>query len=724
MKIISKNALLSFLFLTNIILSQNRWEFVNPKPTGFDLHSIKIDSEQNVWLVGEYGTILKSNDNCESWKPITLNYTDNLYDLSIVNEKIWIVGQNGRILFSNDQGLTWDQQISNTNKSLLKIQFIDEIHGWIIASDSLVLRTIDGGNNWLQTFISNKWSQNDIMFLNKDIGFLLTGYFNEPNLDIEPWTAGALFKTIDGGLSWDKLESGSTKYSSIYFLNDKIGFMSIHNNELGRMFLKTTDSGFSWDTLSYSSVFEKMYFTDEQNGIAIGGSSFTKTIDGGINWETKTDIKTPSLESRLTGLVLKNSNILLVGTEGNILRSTDLGENWSQLNSSINFYYASLRGIIFNNESVGYIYGGEYLESSESESILLKTEDKGSSWNRLNSPNTDAISLLKTHDNILWASSGTRLFRSDNDGETWADIIDISNNGDWLIRQIEIVDSKKIIFLGGRRIYTSNDGGNSWTYTNEFGVQFLKQIVLITDNKWILLGHTAATEPNYITTDGGAVWTELNYSFTSMQFINENIGYAIYGGLYKTIDSGNSWEMINESVNDIAFWTSKLFFYDETVGWLNSSDYLYYTKDGGLSWVKEYGIKDILNWSGPALSIKSETEAWAVGSNGHILKLTSNGVSGSYSFSYDLPEQIILYQNYPNPFNPSTSIQFSISHYGKVTLKVYDVLGKEISVLLDDYLETGTHNLLFNPDNLASGIYFYRLTFDNFAVTKKLMFIK
>ena len=80
--------------------------------------------------------------------------------------------------------------------------------------------------------------------------------------------------------------------------------------------------------------------------------------------------------------------------------------------------------------------------------------------------------------------------------------------------------------------------------------------------------------------------------------------------------------------------------------------------------------------------------------------------------------------NYPNPFNPTTKISFRLKESGKVSLKVYDVLGKEVANLADGVFETGKHEATFNGSNLASGIYFYRLVTPNGTITKKMMLMK
>jgi hypothetical protein len=89
------------------------------------------------------------------------------------------------------------------------------------------------------------------------------------------------------------------------------------------------------------------------------------------------------------------------------------------------------------------------------------------------------------------------------------------------------------------------------------------------------------------------------------------------------------------------------------------------------------------------------------------------------------PKEFALSQNYPNPFNPSTKIQYTIGNPGLVSLKVYDVLGKEIANLADGQYSSGSYSVDFNATNLSAGMYFYTLTTSNgFSQTKKMLLIK
>jgi len=89
-----------------------------------------------------------------------------------------------------------------------------------------------------------------------------------------------------------------------------------------------------------------------------------------------------------------------------------------------------------------------------------------------------------------------------------------------------------------------------------------------------------------------------------------------------------------------------------------------------------------------------------------------------------IPAQFALSQNYPNPFNPSTVISYQLPSVSHVTLKVYDVLGREVAMLVDQKQGAGYYNVTFNAGNLPSGVYFYRLSADSKLITRKLVLVK
>jgi hypothetical protein len=110
--------------------------------------------------------------------------------------------------------------------------------------------------------------------------------------------------------------------------------------------------------------------------------------------------------------------------------------------------------------------------------------------------------------------------------------------------------------------------------------------------------------------------------------------------------------------------------------------------------------------------------------------LTSEGIYEVKNFATGIgnnpnqPLRFELAQNYPNPFNPSTVIRYQLPNSANVTLKVFDVTGKEVAEVVNGYQTAGEHSVEFNAANLPSGIYFYRLSAGNYTATRKMMLVR
>jgi hypothetical protein len=111
--------------------------------------------------------------------------------------------------------------------------------------------------------------------------------------------------------------------------------------------------------------------------------------------------------------------------------------------------------------------------------------------------------------------------------------------------------------------------------------------------------------------------------------------------------------------------------------------------------------------------------------NGIELKSVEQGTTtGVASQENRVPEYFTLYQNYPNPFNPTTNITYSIPINSKVVIKIYNVAGKEVETIENSVRSAGTYTITFDAKQLASGVYFYKLTANNHSATKKFVLMK
>ncbi len=90
----------------------------------------------------------------------------------------------------------------------------------------------------------------------------------------------------------------------------------------------------------------------------------------------------------------------------------------------------------------------------------------------------------------------------------------------------------------------------------------------------------------------------------------------------------------------------------------------------------------------------------------------------------EIPDNYSLSQNYPNPFNPTTRISYGLPKASNVKMVVYDILGKEVATLVNEFTQAGSHEVVFNASTLASGAYFYKIEAGDFVQIKKMLLLK
>jgi photosystem II stability/assembly factor-like uncharacterized protein len=713
------------------LIGQTGWYFLNPKPTGFKLRDIKKSDDNILWTIGEYGTMLKSQDEGENWTKIELQTNAYLYDITFQGNRGWIVGADGTILFSDDFGQSWSAQHSGVSKTLHKVEFFDRNIGWILASESVILRTCDGGLFWEtdtlehQFITSNRWPLNDIKFIDPNTGLLAVGYYQGPNLDIEPDTRGALLKTCDGGDTWSVVDSGYTKYSSIFFLNDSTGWMTTHHVDSGRVILRTYNGGETWLKLCNTYDWQKMVFVDTLHGWGLYYTRFGRTNDGGRTWTIGQLLDPPNPSINFKGLFFQNSATgWIVGLSGFILKTSDAGASWRHLDDRLDIYYGSLDDVVFTDEMEGWIVGeqlGSYPESDTS--LVLHTIDGGASWERQSVPTNCGLNRIWAINNEkLWAFSEEELYFTKDGGQTWI-AHDFESNEE-RYREIFFNSENEGFLVAGRTIFKTVDGGLNWTtlITNRFSVQFLSKLVFSDNLKGWALGNRGNT---YVTSDGGYHWDLSSHKFTAITFIDSLRGYAIESGsVLRTLNSGNTWSQISENPASFTNWTDNIVFVDTTYGWIWNRTDVHHTCDGGRTWQIEKGISKIASVFPGGLYMLNKDLGWAVGSDGKIFKYESDDTTSVLNPDSDGPKDHELYCNYPNPFNDKTMIHYRLAFRETIEISVFNILGEKVKVIFSGLQDAGTHNVEFSAAELSSGVYLYQLKTSTFVQTKKLLLVR
>jgi hypothetical protein len=162
---------------------------------------------------------------------------------------------------------------------------------------------------------------------------------------------------------------------------------------------------------------------------------------------------------------------------------------------------------------------------------------------------------------------------------------------------------------------------------------------------------------------------------------------------------------------------------------------LKYGSTGDLLWLEEYSAIENHEDFIYTVAVNNNRDIFVTGisfdslSDYDIATIKYSEPIGITPISNIIPKQHSLGQNYPNPFNPATNIGFQTRHFGFVSIKIYDISGKETAVLVNEYLNAGVYNVGFDASHLAGGVYFYRMSINSdyngvFTETKKMILLK
>ncbi|MFZ1517511.1 MAG: YCF48-related protein [Ignavibacteriaceae bacterium] len=393
---------------------------------------------------------------------------------------------------------------------------------------------------------------------------------------------------------------------------------------------------------------------------------FTQVVKAQVGWE----IKNSGTSNDLYSIQFANDHTgWFVGFAGTIYHTTNLGLNWTPQPGDISQMYFSLS-----------TFDSLYVIAVGSNGLVSKTTNGGTSW-------------------IHSAMGGAQLY------------------------SVAYPDSDVAYTCGSDgNIFNTTDGGINWNL-NTFGTTQLWSI-FFTDS---LTGWAGGDMQILHTTNGGQDWNTQIFNpnslgLNSIYFINDSLGWGVgFGGfILNTIDGGINWSEQNSNTSRHLY---SVFFANYSIGWaVGSYGAIIKTTDGGNSWYnQESGTTEDLN---SVYFINADT-GFICGMNGSLLYTTDGGgvISSVENRNNQLTNYSLL-QNYPNPFNPSTTISYQLPKTGNVSLKVFDVLGKEIATLVNEEKPSGSYNVEFNVYGLASGIYYYQIKAGEFIQTKKMILLK
>lgn len=475
----------------------------------------------------------------------------------------------------------------------------------------------------------------------------------------------------------------------------------------------------------YNSVLRNIYFFDSSTGWAAGFNGLIKTTDNGETW-------TPKLEGYglLDIFFLDNNTGWAVGLSGSIFKTTNGGEDWTRIDNDFTFHFEK---VYFADESNGYVIGKNY---------FLKTTDGGLSWTSRQPTEHILQTMFFINKDTGWIAGNEGVILKTTDaGSTWN--YQQMNGTDYgTLTSVYFIDvntgwaSGSGLDVDGGVILKTVNGGSSWSLQHNGYNRFIYSVYFSNaSNGW------AAGDEGIMfnTTDGGADW-ELQGSGTFASLFSVNVkssqnGWAVGndGTILKYIKSLNSavlpvefasFEAKPKGSNVELNWTTATEINNKGFEIERKSENVwkpigFVSGKGTTTLPSKYSFKDDVN---------------DISGSGNIAyRLKQIDYDGTYKYSNEIEVQVntlpagySLMQNYPNPFNPATVIKYSVKENTHVLLRVFDMLGREVAILLDEEKPAGTYTINFDAAaaGLSSGTYFYTIKAGDFFKTKKMLLLK
>jgi photosystem II stability/assembly factor-like uncharacterized protein len=561
--------------LTSILILQisfAQWQEIDYIPTNKMIYDMASPNGQNIYIVGEEGSILHTSDLGQSWNIIPVDSSKEVFAIDFFDPVHgYYIDQDGFVYFSDDSGQSWvphgyNPFIENLPKNFV---MIDSLIGY--SSDSYavcrITKTTDGGISW-ELLDSSQYLIEDFQFINKDTGWIASTQY--------------LFKTTNGGQTTDTISiDGTVEIDplSLFFLDSDNGWISAHYNTL----YKTNNGGATWTVISNQATFDRMYFSDTLNGFGLDNEICFITNDGGYNWQRS------NLHNGIFNIEPIDNNYWIYCLSGKISISPDLNDYTS---IGTNFHVGFFWDLMILNDSVHCI-------ADANSSHLVFTENDGESYKDIaltginGHPNCNVVWLESRE--IIWAGTDDgRLLKTTDGGNNWIVQVDLQNEN-YSFLELEFTDNLHSwaiyrLNTGGHWIIRTVDGWQSWNIY-EIGPSSTPSCMQFVDSLhgWYceINGHV------HRTIDGGVQWNSVHIPgyLTNIQFLNSQVGYAYSNYYYKTIDGGITWDTITIPDNGL----DDGFFLNEDTGWVMSSHEIWHTKDGGLNWINQLSAVDIGN---------------------------------------------------------------------------------------------------------------------------------
>jgi len=710
-------ALVLIIALSSNYNPQSHWDQTNG-PQGGLMRSVVKGTEDNIISGTQEGRIFYSEDNGKSWARAETVFTGLVIDFVYCedgNILAAIISSNG-VRRSTDGGKTWPIIHLNTEEiHTIEKDPLGNIYAGTQSLDGNIYKSTDDGNTWQSVHtvppISGENRVFDIIY-NTVTNTLFAGYNHY------------IYRTTDFGENWEFLSNGMGEADAIKSLTiDKDGSIYAGSHENGSAIYLSTNNGDSWVDMDTNQTFVDIINVGLYDMLAIENyllvatkAGVAKSTDMGQSWEFITEGLTSPFVIQFS-YDSTSSTVYAANQRGGVFISTDYGDSWQIKSNGINA--STSTQISFDNDET--LYAASFMNG------VHRSSDYGETWKLI----VDGITEF-THESVFAAKDGYIItgtqdgyFVSTNRGDNWQQGIGFTGKTIYGIE--EDLGGNWYFAIWGGPFSRSTDKGQSWvTAISEFVFS-----IAVDSSGNIFAGTNSGRI--YKSTDDGLNWfysdNGLTTGSTIMDIVVSPTGRTMFAGTYgngifKTENGGESWIDVSQggleqkAIRGIGARNDK-----ELFASIFREDKIYYSANGGINWLLvNQGMYRVetrdfeVDRKGYVYAATRHESVWRTKTNTIITDIETN--------EYIIPAKFYLSQNYPNPFNPSTTINYSITKPGFVTLKVYDILGNKVATLVNEEKTAGIFEVEFTAKDLSSGVYFYRLRAGNFVKTKKIVLIK
>lgn len=540
---------------------------------------------------------------------------------------------------------------------------------------------------------------------------------------------------------------------------------------------------FIWTTTTESIGRVYAMAIDENNPSTMyaGGldQGIWKTTNSGANW---TQINNGLLNIQVQAIAVSKSNSQVLyagtnyGTNEGVYKSTDGGGSWTKMINGISEPAGGIgiQALLVHPTDPNIAWCTVFSGVADAVNGIYKTTDGGANWfpiiNGIGAiKNFLCLAMSPTDPNTIYAGSSfsvatstgpSAIYKSTDGGANWV----LSSNGLPTdpteinpVRTLNVSSANPnvvtaglfvntVTLLGG--FYLSTDAGANWVQKNN-GLPIVQALLLRScairpgfDNQFYLgLDYSGGTNIGvWATTDGGNNWTDFNggtmlntYTIRALVFAPTPNPTLFAGRASATANLGGVYEYTIIVPVEFVSFSAQVFSSDVNLNWVTATE----TNNYGFQVERknvestEWNNIGFVQGNGTTTEIHDYSftdNSVPVGS--YVYRLKQLDLNGEFTHSNEVAVTVLpaneftLKQNYPNPFNPSTKITFSIPKSSFVSLKVYDILGNEISTIVNGELPVGSYEVEFIAKNLPSGVYFYNITAGEFSKTMKMNLLK